>query len=89
MIEHWRQRGHVVILSDGDAVFQPRKVECSEIFEAVEGNVLIYIHKFKATFIGLLAYFAEFIKSAGVKNQTSGGIDRTILDGQRPSDHGR
>lgn len=44
-IEHCRQWGHVVILSDGDAVFQPRKVERSGIFEAVEGNVLIYIHK--------------------------------------------
>lgn len=44
-IEHCRQWGQVVILSDGDAVFQPRKVERSGIFEAVEGNVLIYIHK--------------------------------------------
>jgi hypothetical protein len=34
-----------VILSDGDVVFQPRKVERSGIFEAVEGHVLIYIHK--------------------------------------------
>jgi hypothetical protein len=35
-------------LSDGDVVFQPRKVERSGIFEAVEGHVLIYIHKEKA-----------------------------------------
>jgi len=45
VIEHCRQWGQVVILSDGDVVFQPRKVERSGIFEAVEGNVLIYIHK--------------------------------------------
>jgi len=44
-IEHCRQWGKVVILSDGDVVFQPRKVERSGIFEVVEGNVLIYIHK--------------------------------------------
>lgn len=44
-IERCRQWGQVVILSDGDAVFQPRKIERSGIFEAVEGNVLIYIHK--------------------------------------------
>lgn len=44
-IEHCRRFGKVVILSDGDVVFQPRKVERSGIFEAVEGNVLIYIHK--------------------------------------------
>jgi len=37
--------GKTVILSDGDVVFQPRKVERSGIFEAVDGRVLIYIHK--------------------------------------------
>jgi hypothetical protein len=44
-IEHCRQWGQAVILTDGDVVFQPHKVERSGIFEAVEGNVLIYIHK--------------------------------------------
>lgn len=37
--------GPTVILSDGDVVFQPRKIECSGLFEAVDGRVLIYIHK--------------------------------------------
>jgi FMN phosphatase YigB (HAD superfamily) len=37
--------GPVVILSDGDVVFQPRKVQRSGLWEAVEGRVLIYIHK--------------------------------------------
>jgi hypothetical protein len=32
-------------LSDGDVVFQPRKVQRSGLWEAVEGRVLIYIHK--------------------------------------------
>src|SRR6266403_5770206 len=45
VIERFRSWGQTVILSDGDVVFQPRKVERSGIFEAVEGNVLIYIHK--------------------------------------------
>jgi FMN phosphatase YigB (HAD superfamily) len=45
VIEHCRQWGPVVILSDGDVVFQPRKVERSGLFEAVDGNILIYIHK--------------------------------------------
>lgn len=44
-IEHVSQWGPAVILSDGDVVFQPRKVERSGLFEAVEGRVLIYIHK--------------------------------------------
>jgi hypothetical protein len=36
--------GLTVILSDGDVVFQPRKVQRSGLWEAVEGRVLIYIH---------------------------------------------
>lgn len=45
VIEHLKTWGPVVILSDGDVVFQPRKVERSGLFEAVDKNVLIYIHK--------------------------------------------
>ncbi len=45
VVKHVRQWGKAVILSDGDVVFQPRKVERSGLFEAVEGNVLIYVHK--------------------------------------------
>src|SRR5512135_3000831 len=37
--------GQAVILSDGDVVFQPRKVERSGLAEAVDGRVLIYVHK--------------------------------------------
>jgi phosphoglycolate phosphatase-like HAD superfamily hydrolase len=37
--------GTAVILSDGDVVFQPRKVERSGLADAVEGRVLIYVHK--------------------------------------------
>jgi FMN phosphatase YigB (HAD superfamily) len=37
--------GPTVILSDGDVVFQPRKVRRSGIWKAVEGRVLIFIHK--------------------------------------------
>jgi FMN phosphatase YigB (HAD superfamily) len=44
-IEHLRQWGPTVILSDGDVVFQPRKVQRSGLWEAVEGRVLIYVHK--------------------------------------------
>jgi hypothetical protein len=44
-LERLRSWGQAVILSDGDVVFQPRKVERSGIFEAVQGHVLIYIHK--------------------------------------------
>jgi hypothetical protein len=45
VIDNCKQYGATVILSDGDVVFQPRKVERSGLFEAVDKNVLIYIHK--------------------------------------------
>jgi FMN phosphatase YigB (HAD superfamily) len=45
VIEHFQKFCPVVILTDGDAVFQPRKIERSGLFEAVDGNILIYIHK--------------------------------------------
>ena len=45
VLERFRGWGQTVILSDGDVVFQPRKAERSGIHEAVEGHVLIYIHK--------------------------------------------
>jgi len=45
VVEHFKQFGKVVILTDGDVVFQPRKIECSGLFEAVDKNILVYIHK--------------------------------------------
>ena len=45
VIHHVRHWGVPVILSDGDAVFQPRKVEQAGLWDAFKGHVLIYIHK--------------------------------------------
>ncbi len=45
VIEHLRAWGPTVILSDGDVVFQPRKAQRSGLWDAVEGRVLIYLHK--------------------------------------------
>lgn len=45
VLEHVRRWGPTVILSDGDVVFQPRKIQRSGLWDAVEGRVLIYIHK--------------------------------------------
>jgi FMN phosphatase YigB (HAD superfamily) len=45
VLERLQGWGTTVLLSDGDVVFQPRKVERSGLFAAVEGQVLIYIHK--------------------------------------------
>ena len=45
VLEMCRAWGPTVILSDGDVVFQPRKIERSALWDTVEGQVLIYIHK--------------------------------------------
>jgi len=44
-VAHAQRLGQAVILSDGDVVFQPRKVDRSGLYEAFQGKVLIYIHK--------------------------------------------
>ncbi len=45
LLEHAAKWGPTVILSDGDVVFQPRKVQRSGLWEAVGGRALIYVHK--------------------------------------------
>jgi FMN phosphatase YigB (HAD superfamily) len=45
VLEHLQTMGNTVILSDGDVVFQPRKIQRSGIWDAVDGRVLIYVHK--------------------------------------------
>jgi FMN phosphatase YigB (HAD superfamily) len=45
VIDYLKSSGPAVILSDGDVVFQPRKIERSGLWSAVDGNVLIYVHK--------------------------------------------
>jgi FMN phosphatase YigB (HAD superfamily) len=46
-VAHLRTLGLPVVLSDGDIVFQPRKIRRSGVAAAVEGRVLIYLHKEK------------------------------------------
>jgi len=45
VVAHLQRFGAAVILSDGDVVFQPRKVKRSGLYDAVGGRVLIYVHK--------------------------------------------
>jgi FMN phosphatase YigB (HAD superfamily) len=46
-VAHLRTLGRPVVLSDGDIVYQPRKIQRSGIWGAVDGDVLIYLHKEK------------------------------------------
>jgi FMN phosphatase YigB (HAD superfamily) len=45
VIRRVRRRGPAVLLSDGDVVFQPRKIDRSGLGAAADGRVLIYVHK--------------------------------------------
>ena len=45
VIRYLKRRGKVVIVSDGDVVFQPLKIERAGLTKAVDGHVLVYIHK--------------------------------------------
>ena len=45
LIEQYKQYGETAILSDGDMIFQPLKIERSGLREAVDEKVMIYIHK--------------------------------------------
>lgn len=45
VLDRFAAWGPTVIFSDGDVVFQPRKVERSGLYDCVEGRVLIYVHK--------------------------------------------
>jgi FMN phosphatase YigB (HAD superfamily) len=45
VLERFEEFGPTVILTDGDVVFQPRKIERSGLGAAVEDRVLVYIHK--------------------------------------------
>jgi len=45
VIDRLKAWGPAVILTDGDVVFQPRKIQRSGLLEAVDGKVLIYVHK--------------------------------------------
>ncbi|NDP59765.1 MAG: HAD family hydrolase [Oxalobacteraceae bacterium] len=47
VIAHLGRFGPTVILTDGDVVFQPRKLQRSGLWEAVDGRALIYVHKEK------------------------------------------
>lgn len=44
-IDHLQTLGRAAILSDGDVVFQPRKIQRAGLWDAVHGEALIYLHK--------------------------------------------
>ena len=45
VLKQMQRYGQVVLVSDGDAVFQPHKIQRAGLFDAVDGQMLIYVHK--------------------------------------------
>lgn len=59
VLERLQTWGPTVLLTDGDVVFQPRKIERSGLFDAVDGHALVFIHKEQQLEDVLLHYPAE------------------------------
>ena len=45
VIAHLHTLGQPVILSDGDVVFQPSKIQHAGLWDALHSDVMIYVHK--------------------------------------------
>jgi len=85
VLERFRGWARTVIFSDGDVVFQPRKVERSGISETVEGHVLIYIHK-EDELDDVRATLSSRPLRAGRRQTSDSGRGQKDLG--RPGDHG-
>ena len=58
-VEHLSTLGQTVVLSDGDAIFQPRKIQHAGIWDAFAARVLIYMHKERKLDVMQRAYPAD------------------------------
>ena len=77
-IAHLRTLGLPVILSDGDVVFQPRKIQRSGIWNAVQGRVLIYVHKERALDAMQRRYPAQHYVMVDDKEQLLAAMKRVL-----------
>jgi len=77
-IAHLSTLGLPVVLSDGDVVFQPRKIQRSGIWNAVQGRVLIYVHKERALDAMRRRYPARHYVMVDDKAQLLGAMKRVL-----------
>jgi len=77
-IAHLATLGLPVILSDGDVVFQPRKIQRSGIWNAVQGRVLIYVHKERALDAMQRRYPAQHYVMVDYKVQLLAAMKRVL-----------
>ncbi len=79
-IEHLQTMGTTVILSDGDIVFQPRKIERAGLWNAVEARVLVYLHKEQMLDEVQRRFPAEHYVMIDDKSQLLAAMKRVMLD---------
>jgi FMN phosphatase YigB (HAD superfamily) len=88
LLERMRAVGPTVILSDGDVVFQPRKVERAGLWDAVDGHVLIYVHKEEALDDVEHRYPADQYVLVDDKPRILAAVKR-LVTGSRPCSHAK
>ena len=77
-IAHLRELGRPAVLSDGDIVFQPRKIQRSGIWDAVQGRVMIYLHKERVLDHVQLRYPAQHYVMVDDKPNLLGAMKATL-----------
>lgn len=80
VIERLSRHGTTVILTDGDVVFQPRKIHRSGLWDAVDGRVLIYVHKEEMVAEMRRAYPAERYVMIDDKQRILTAMKQTLGD---------
>ncbi len=78
-IAHLSTLGLPVVLSDGDVIFQPRKIQRSGIWNAVQGRVLIYVHKERALDAMQRRYPARHYVMVDDKTQLLAAMKRVLV----------
>lgn len=79
-IAHLNQLGSTVILSEGDIVFQPRKIQRSGLWDAVEGRVMICQHKERVLDIVQRRFPARHYVMIDNKMSFLAGVKRMLAD---------
>ena len=79
-IEHLHMMGTTVILSDGDIVFQPRKIQRSGLWDAVDGRVLVYLHKERMLDVVQRRFPARHYVMIDDKPQLLAAMKRVLVD---------
>ena len=79
-IDRLRTLGTPVILSDGDIVFQPRKIQYSGLWKAMDGRVLVYVHKERMLDIVQRRFPAKHYVMIDDKPQILAAAKRILLD---------